>query len=78
MPNLMTGRKTSTAGTSRVFVRFHLAPKEQLFSVTWQFDRIFLAQSDLDITCVMCHRHISKVRQKNIKRVIVKKFERSV
>lgn len=44
---LMTDRKTSTAGISRVFVRFRLAPKEQLFCITWQFDRIFLAQSDL-------------------------------
>ena len=62
----MTGHKTSTAGISRIFVRFRLAPKEQLFCITWQFDRIFLAQSDLDISRIIAILH-NKVRQKNIR-----------
>ena len=56
-------------GISQVFVRLRLAPKEQLFCITRQYDRIFLAPSHLS-------RYINKVRQKNVRRVITKKFER--
>ena len=65
----MTGRKTSTAGTSRVFVRLKISfgAKRAAFLYNLAIWQNFFGAKWLGY--YLYHRHINKVRQKNIRRV---------